>query len=341
MSLKNLSAKKIPKAIKDKLLNKKINDLYQSFEKFFTLKEQFIVAVSGGSDSLALAFLTKVYAIKKKINVKYIIVDHKLRNGSTKEAKKVKKILLNFSIKSKILTWQGKKPSKNIQSLARKKRYDLLFAQCDQHKIRNLVLGHHIDDKVENFFIRMLRGSGLKGLVSLGLKTKIGNINLIRPLLKFKKKDLIFISRNVFNFFVEDPSNDDIKYTRIRVRKLITELKKNGFNKNKFLLTIKNLKSSDQAILFYVEQNKKLNSFYFQREKKLILNKNFFNNPYEIVFRSLSDSIKLVGGMFNPVRGKKIDKIIKEIGNNLPIKQTLGGCIIKKVNQTVILTKES
>ena len=96
---------------------------------------------------------------------------------------------LNFSIKSQILTWQGKKPSKNIQSLARQKRYDLLFAQCDQHKIRNLVLGHHIDDKVENFFIRMLRGSGLKGLVSLGLKTKIGNINLIRPLLKFNKKD--------------------------------------------------------------------------------------------------------------------------------------------------------
>ena len=341
MSLKNLSAKKIPKAIKDKLLNKKINDLYQSFEKSFTLKEQFIVAVSGGSDSLALAFLTKVYAIKKNINVKYVIVDHKLRNGSTKEAKKVKEILLNFSIKSKILTWQGKKPSKNIQSLARQKRYDLLFAQCDQHKIRNLVLGHHIDDKVENFFIRMLRGSGLKGLVSLGLKTKIGNINLIRPLLKFNKKDLIFISRNVFNFFVEDPSNDDIKYTRIRVRKLITELKKNGFNKNKFLLTIKNLKSSDQAILFYVEQNKKLNSFYFQREKKLILNKNFFKNPYEIVFRSLSDSIKLVGGMFNPVRGKKIDKIIKEIGNNLPIKQTLGGCLIEKVNQTVIISKES
>ena len=66
MSLKNLSATiKIPKILKDKLKNKKITQIYKRFEKSIDFKERFIVAVSGGPDSLALAFLSKIYSIKK------------------------------------------------------------------------------------------------------------------------------------------------------------------------------------------------------------------------------------------------------------------------------------
>ena len=65
MSLKNLSVNKIPKLIKEKLLNKRIVKLYRLFEKSFRIKNDFIVAISGGPDSLALAFLTKIYSIKK------------------------------------------------------------------------------------------------------------------------------------------------------------------------------------------------------------------------------------------------------------------------------------
>ena len=87
MSLKNLSAKiKIPNILKDKLKNKKITQIYKRFEKSIDLKERFIVAVSGGPDSLALAFLSKIYSIKKNLDTKFFIVDHKLRNGSTDEA---------------------------------------------------------------------------------------------------------------------------------------------------------------------------------------------------------------------------------------------------------------
>ena len=71
----------------------------------------------------------------------------------------------------------------------------------------------------------MARGSGLKGLVSLGTNTQIENINLIRPLIEFDKRDLIFLSNFVFNFYVDDPTNDDIKFNRIKVRKLIKNLR--------------------------------------------------------------------------------------------------------------------
>ena len=341
MSLKNLSATiKIPKLLKSKLNNKRIKRIYKEFEKSLSINENFAVGVSGGPDSLALAFLAKIYSINRKLSPKFFIVDHKLRSNSSNEAKKVKKILRRFYISSEILTWKGKKPTKNIQSSARTKRYELLFRKCDKFKIKNILLGHHQDDLFENFFIRMLRGSGLKGLISLDKKTKIDNKFLLRPLLDLKKEDLIFLSKKVFNFYVKDPSNNDKKYQRIKIRKLIHELQKNGLSKNNFSKTIRNLKYSNTVVNFYVNKNLKKNTFFLEKNNKLVLNREFFQEHYEVVFRTLSESIKIIGKKYYSVRGKKLDKIINEIVNNQSFRSTLGGCIIEKVNQTVIISKE-
>ena len=86
MSLRNLNVTKIPKSLRLKLSNKKIQRLFNKFEKNFNIRERFVVAVSGGPDSLALAFLTKVYSIKYRIKCSYFIVNHKLRRESTDEA---------------------------------------------------------------------------------------------------------------------------------------------------------------------------------------------------------------------------------------------------------------
>ena len=341
MSLKNLSARnKIPNQYKVKLSNRRVNQIYKKFENSFNIDTNFIVAVSGGADSLALAFLTKLFALKNNLNPKYYIVDHKLRKESTREAFKVKKVLSSLDIISQILTVRGNKPQNRTQSFARKKRYNLLFSKCKKFKINNLILGHHMDDLFENFFLRMIRGSGLKGLVSLGESTQIQNINLIRPLIKFDKKDLLFIAKFIFNFYVNDPSNYDPKFNRIKIRNFIEQLKSIGLSKIKFQLTIENLKRSDQTIRFYVERNKKINVSKNLGKKDLILKEDFFDNSYEVVFRSLSDLIHYVGKKQNSVRGKKIDNILKKIKNKTLFKETLGGCVIKMVNHTVILRKE-
>ena len=95
MSHKNLNVKiKIPKLLRDKLKNKIISNIYKRFEKSLNIKDNFAVAVSGGPDSLALAFLSKIYSIKRNLSVKFFIVDHKLRPESTKEAKFVSNLLL-------------------------------------------------------------------------------------------------------------------------------------------------------------------------------------------------------------------------------------------------------
>ena len=98
MSLKNLNvSKKTHKFLLDKLKDNRTLQIYKKFESSLPIKKNFIVAVSGGPDSLALSFLAKIYSIKKSIDIKYFIVDHKLRKNSTLEAKYVKKKLTNFS----------------------------------------------------------------------------------------------------------------------------------------------------------------------------------------------------------------------------------------------------
>ncbi len=340
MSLKNLNVIKTRKNLVSKLSNKKIKNLFKIFEKNFQIKESFAVAVSGGPDSLALAFLTKIFALKYDLKSKYFIVDHRLRKESTAEAKKIKKVLNNFGIKLEILTWKGKKPLSNIQSVARKERYNLLFLKCKSLKISNLIVGHHVGDLFENFFIRMIRGSGLKGLISLEKKTTIDEINLIRPLLDFEKKDLEFISDYVFNFFVKDRSNENSDFKRVKVRKIINNFKIIGLEKDKLFLTLKNLKNSNNTITFYTEENKKKNSYFDKKNNKLFLNKSFFNQPYEIVFRAFSDSLKIIGGRYFSARGKKIDNILSMLEKDTLKKETLAGCVIKKAKQTVIISKE-
>ena len=341
MSQKNLNVQnKTHKFLLNKLKDKRTLQIYKKFEKNLKVRKSAIVAVSGGPDSLALSFLTKIYSLKKSLDVKYFLVDHRLRINSKTEAKSVQKLLKNFSINLNILTWKGSKPEKNIQSISRDKRYKLLIKKANKFKIKNILLGHHLDDLFENFFIRILRGSGLNGLVSLDQKTQYEKINLIRPLINFDKKDLIYISNRIFGSYVEDPSNKDDKFKRVKIRNFLKKLEMEGLDRNKFFLTIKNLKFANETIKFYNKKNLEENTFFSKDKKIVLLKKEFFYQSQEVVFRSFSEIIKFIGKKYYPSRGKKIDKIVKLIKSNSSIKITLGGCIIKKVNETVIISKE-
>ena len=341
MSPKNLNvSNKTHRFLLNKLKDKRILQIYKKFEKNLNIKENFIVAISGGPDSQALSYLAKIYSIKKLLKVKYFIVDHKLRKNSTLEANFVKKKLKKFSINLNILTWHGAKPKNNIQSIARDKRYELLINKAKKYKIKNILLGHHLDDLFENFFIRILRGSGLNGLISLDKETQRDAINLIRPLINFNKKDLIYLSNFIFGSYVLDPSNKDDKFKRVKIRNFLKQLGLEGLDRNKFYLTIKNLKLANENIKFYVKKNLEKNVTILQKKENVILREDFFSQSEEVVFRSFVDVIKFVGKKYYPVRGKKIGRIINLIGTKTSFKVTLGGCVIKKVNGTVLLSKE-
>ena len=345
MKKKSLSVKKKKRnnLILKYLNNKIILKVFNEFKKTIDVNSSYAVAISGGPDSLALAFFCKCISTIHKTKIKYYLVDHKLRKESTQEAKKVLQILNKQKINCKILTWKGPKPKSNIQSIARNKRYELLKNQCKKNKIPFLLLGHHSDDLYENFLLRILRGSGLKGMVSMDKvsKSNIDNITIIRPLLDIKKSDLKKISKIVFNFFVEDPSNFNENFKRIRIRKLIKTLESEGLDKKKLKLTIKNLKFSNDTIDFYTKNNIDKNSFFFKEKNAIFLNKNFFKQPSEITFRSFGEIIHKISKKYYLPRGKSISLVLSDIQSANFTKATLAGCIIQKISETVVVFPES
>jgi len=344
MNPKNLSAQnKKHKKILSHLNQKKISKIYNEFSSSLKVKEDLAVAVSGGPDSLALAYLTKCYSLKNKIKVKYYIVNHRLRKESSIESEIVRKVLKKIDIQCTILNWNGEKPSKNIQAIARDKRYFLLANECKKNDIKHLLLGHHLNDLLENFLIRITRGSGLNGLISFSNNTKYRdqNLNILRPLLNLEKKDLFYISKEVFNFFVKDPSNINKNYKRTRIRDLLYSLEKEGLDIKKLKLTINNLKDSDKSIKFYVKKNLEKNSIFLKIKNIYILNNDFFDQSHEIIFRSLTKVIQKLGKKYYPVRGKSINELINKINTKLYLKVTLGGCFIERVNKTILISKEN
>ena len=160
MKKKSLSVKK---KVHKKLLNY-LNDpliarVYKKFSKILILNNninKIAVGVSGGPDSLALAYLAKCYSILNNVLVKFYHVNHNLRKESYDEAHEIKSNLKNFDIDCDILNWKGKKPNSNIQSTARFKRYSLISKYSLKNKVNCLLVGHHSEDLHENFLILVL-----------------------------------------------------------------------------------------------------------------------------------------------------------------------------------------
>ena len=209
-----------------------------------------------------------------------------------------------------------------------------------------ILTAHHKDDLIENFFIRLLRGSGLKGLISFSkIKSKLTHsdkIFILRTLLYTSKKALIYLSKNTFNFNVNDPSNLDDKFLRVKVRKLISNLEKDGLTFNKFKLSLNNLSKSNIAIDYYVQKNINDNSNYLKLTNSIILKDDFLKQPDEIVFRSFSELIKKIGKKETFARGAKVDNLLKFLrSTNNYSKKTLSGCIIQKLENSVIISSEN
>jgi tRNA(Ile)-lysidine synthase len=327
-------------AVSLKLLeDKKVNHIYFSFrEKIssFIGKEKFAIAVSGGSDSLALSVLAKLYSLENDNDFVSLIIDHKLRKESAEEARVTYKNLTQNKIKAKILTYQGEKFSSNIQKKARDLRYDLFEKYCVKNKIKFLILAHHQDDLIENFYIRLIRGSGIKGLTSLqNIYEYNKNFYLLRPLLNFNKQELLTVTKKSYSSWIEDPSNKNDKFLRVRIRKMQTKLQKEGFDPKRIIKTIDNLNTAKDSLDFYIfKSEKKYLNFY--KEGYATLKSSIFNNEaQEVIFRVIIKAIHFVSGEYYPPRSDSLKGLMKNLLAKSFKSSTLGGCLIEK-NKNII-----
>ena len=320
---------------------KDLSKIFSNFKnKLDTLKkDKYAVAVSDGPDSLALVALTKAYTFFRKTKFYYLLIDHNIRKNSNLEAIKVKKLLKKKSINLNIFL-NKKKIIKNIQAEARNVRYDILTSFCKKNRVKVLLTAHNLEDQVETFFIRLSRGSGLKGLSSMKPLSRINSqVSLFRPLLDTKKKFLIKISKNIFGTYFQDPSNKSKKYLRTKVRNLKKPLENSGIKYEQIFRSIQNLSLSKKTLDGY------LNNIF----KKLI---NKTNNEISINFNKYKDlsndtkmalineSIKKIKKNYYDMRSKKVDNLINSIDKRNFKKTSLGGCVFFKKGENLCLKVE-
>jgi len=322
-------------AVSLKLLeDQKINNIYFQFREkvlSFVGKDKFAIAVSGGSDSLALSILAKLYSLESNSDLVALVIDHKLRKESASEAKQTLESLKDINIEAKILSYKGEKFSSNIQKKARDLRYDLFEKYCVKNKIKFLILAHHQDDLVENFYIRLIRGSGIKGLTSLQNVFQYNkNFYLLRPLLNFTKKELLEITKKIYYKWVEDPSNKNDKFLRVRIRKMQSKLQKEGLNPRRIIKTIENLSKAKNSLDFYVFKSEKKYLNFYKEGYSTIKLSILKNEAQEVIFRLIIKAIHFVSGEYYPPRSDSLNTLIKNISQKNFKSATLGGCLIEK-----------
>ena len=332
-------------ALNFKLLeDKKINQIYFQFRgNILPLigKEKFAIAVSGGSDSLALSILAKLYSLEQCSYFATLIIDHRLRKESAHEAKQTYKNLKKNNIKGEILTYSGSKFTSNIQKKARDLRYDLFQKYCKKNKIRFLILAHHQDDLIENFYIRLIRGSGIKGLTSLQNVSELNkDFYILRPLLYFKKEELLNLTKKIYSTWIEDPSNLNEKFLRVRIRKMQSKLQKEGFDPKRVLKTIENLNTAKNSLDFYISKSEKKYLIFYKEGYATLKSTIFKNEAPEVIFRVIIKAIHFVSGEYYPPRSDSLKILIKNFLSKKFKSSTLGGCLIEKNSNTISFFRE-
>ncbi len=189
----------------------------------FEARPRVAVAVSGGPDSLALVILCHRWAAARGGEAIALSVDHRLRPESAAETRQVRRWLRMRRIPHRALVWKrtGGRPSSALQAAARAARYRLLAQWCRRRGVLHLALAHHAGDQAETALMRLARGGGPDGLAGMSSIASREGVRLIRPLLAIAPARLRATLRAAGQDWIEDPSNSNPVFERVRWRRLI------------------------------------------------------------------------------------------------------------------------
>ncbi len=206
------------------------------------------VAVSGGSDSLALLVLTAEWARRNDRDIAVVTVDHGLRREAAAEADSVARLCQDRGLPHDTLCWQNWDGTGNLQNAAREARRDLISDWAQQRGIKTVLTGHTRDDQAETFLMRLARGSGVDGLAAIHAIQNADGLIWMRPVLSIGRQDLRKVLQQEGLTWAEDPSNDDPRYTRVQFRQAQPDLAALGLTTDVLALTAERLQSARLAL---------------------------------------------------------------------------------------------
>jgi tRNA(Ile)-lysidine synthase len=196
----------------------------------FESRPRLAVGLSGGADSLALTLLLKDWLERRGGELLALTVDHGLRPDSAEEARAVADLCATSGIAHRILVWRPGAAGGRGQAAARAARYELLSEAAREAGIFHLALAHHRDDQAETILLRLGRDSGLLGLAAMPAVRYLSPMRLFRPLLDEPGARLpATVAARGFDW-IEDPSNRDLAYARVRLRRLREEMAPTGLS---------------------------------------------------------------------------------------------------------------
>ncbi|MFA4994342.1 MAG: tRNA lysidine(34) synthetase TilS [Bdellovibrionales bacterium] len=307
-------------------------------EKFTPFSAKVALAVSGGPDSMALAFCVKRWAQRDCIA---LIVEHGLREESAAEAAQVKKQLQKMGIPAKILPWKHDAIPARVHEVAREARYDLLTKACHRLGAGDLLLAHQSDDQAETVLMRLAKGSGIDGLAGIAPKSVRDEVRLIRPFLSLSKERLRATCKAARIDFVTDPSNAKTKYARGRLRKIMPLLASEGLTVESLTALAARAREAkdalDHATQTFLETSAQTGFGGSVQLSRPALR----GEPREIALRALGASLREVHDDVYPPEHASLSSLFDAIiGPEKEQTRTFYGCIISISENKVTLLRE-
>lgn len=292
------------------------------------------VAVSGGSDSTALLHATKAWG---KVPVVAATVDHGLRPEAAEEAKAVAEMCAGPGVSHTTLDWRGWDGKGNLQAEARRNRYALLSEWANDLRADTICLGHTMDDQVETFLMRLSRSAGLEGLSGMPARFWRSGARFDRPFLMERREGLraYLSAKNVP--WVDDPSNEDEGFERVRARRAVAALEELGFDVESFDHSIVNLSLANHAVNDHLKE--KAAKIIKEVQGDVLVDRAGLRrlNP-ELQRRFMARAFMYISSEEYPPRAESISSAEAAVfsGKN----HTLHGCLMMVSDMTIRFTRE-
>lgn len=212
--------------------------------------DRLLVAVSGGIDSMALLVsLKQIQSCGYSNEIKVAHVNHNTRDGQVNEREMVRSLCEHLELDFESMDLEGLNPNRNFEFKARIKRYDALYEVAGDYD--RIVLAHHIDDSFEWTMLQSLRSSHLEGLVGI----PVINRKIIRPFMCVTKKQIARYVGYLDIPFIEDPTNEILKYERNFIRHEVITAFKDRYPKYLKHYVYRHNELSRRLGLHYIDKN--------------------------------------------------------------------------------------
>lgn len=258
------------------------------------------VMVSGGGDSMALLHLMHRAGALRGWRIEAITVDHGLRPEAAAEAAMVAGFCAGLAVPHQTSLWLHGEIAGNLMDQARRARLRLVTEWSEARGIAHVVMGHTADDQAETFLMGLARQSGLDGLSGMRAAWQDSGITWLRPLLDIPREVLRQYLRAQAVAWVEDPTNDDDSFTRVKARRALAALRPLGITAAKLAAVSDNLGMARSALVSQVHHaaqaaDTTAGMVGLDRAGFLAL-------PFEIQRRLLIGALRWIGGADYPPR---------------------------------------